>query len=77
MLDPCRTAGNQADMTSSSSFQSLNIGMNTSVFSLSYPKTRFPEIERNRGKAHRPKIIHKSVIIRKSFLLSTYQNILK
>jgi hypothetical protein len=37
--------GNQADMTSSSIFQSLNIGMNTSMFSLSCPKTRFPEIK--------------------------------
>ncbi len=35
------TVGNQADMTSSSIFQSLNIGMNTSIVTLSYPKPRF------------------------------------
>lgn len=50
-----RTVGDQADMTSSSIFQSLNIGMNTSMVILSYPKTRFPEIKSNAEKAHRQK----------------------
>ena len=68
--------GNQADMTSSSIFQSSDTGMNTSMVSLSYPKTKFPEIKSNPGKAHRQAFVHKSVIIRRSFLLSTYQHIL-
>jgi hypothetical protein len=42
---------NQADMTSSSIFQSSDIGVNTSMVSLSYPKTKFPEIKSNPGKA--------------------------
>jgi hypothetical protein len=63
-------------MTSCSVFQSLNIGMHTSMVSLSYPKTRVREIKSNPGKAHHHNIGHKSVIIRRSFLLSTYQHIL-
>jgi hypothetical protein len=74
--DHC-TVGNQTSMTSSSSFQRLNTVMNTSVVSLSYAKTRFPEIKWNPGKAHPQKILHKSVIIWKSFLLSISQNIWK
>jgi hypothetical protein len=49
------TVGNQADMTSSSIFQSLNIGMNTTIVSLSYPKTKFQKINSNPGKAHQQK----------------------
>jgi hypothetical protein len=51
-----RTVGNQADMTSSSIFQSLNIGMNTSIVTLSYPKPRFWEIKLDPGKGHHQKI---------------------
>ena len=46
------TVGNQADMTLGSIFQRSNIGMNTSMVSLSNPKTEFPEIKSNPGKAH-------------------------
>jgi hypothetical protein len=52
---PSRTVGNQADMTSSSIFQSLNIEMNTTMVSLSYPKTEFQKINWNTGKAHQQK----------------------
>jgi hypothetical protein len=72
-----RTVGNQVDMTSTSIFQNLNIGMNISMVSLSYSKTRFPATKSNSGEAHLQKIVHKSVILRRPFLLSTYQNIFK
>ncbi len=65
-------------MTESSIFQSSNIGMNTSMVSLYYPKNRFPKNQvLSPGKVHRQKSAHKSVIIQRRFLFSTYQNILK
>jgi hypothetical protein len=69
--------GNQTDTTSCSFFQSLNIKMNTSMVSLSYSKTKFPEIKSSPRKAHRQKFVHKSLIIRRPFFLLTHQNILK
>jgi hypothetical protein len=52
---PYHTGGNQADMTSSSIFQSLNIEMNIIMVSLSYPKTRFTEIKSSPEKTHHQK----------------------
>ncbi len=57
--------GNQADMTESSLCQSSNIGIDTSMFGLSYPKIRSSEIKPNAGNAHRKKCVRISVIIRK------------
>ena len=64
-------------MIESSIFQSSNIGMNTSIVTLSYRKIRFPEIKAYPTKVHRQKIAHKSVIIRRPIIFSIYQNILK
>jgi hypothetical protein len=56
-LDFQRTeAGNQKNMTSGSIFQSLNIGVNTALDSLSYPKSEFSKIKLKPGKVHRQKI---------------------
>ena len=50
--DVSSTVGNQADMTPTSIFQSLNIEMNIPMVSLSYPKAGFQKINSNPGKAH-------------------------
>jgi hypothetical protein len=71
------TVGNQADMTSSSVFQRLNSGMSISTVRLSYPKTEFAEINTNVEKAHSHGTVDKSVILRRTLLLSTYTSVSK
>ncbi len=47
--------GNQADITTSSIFQSLKIQMNTILIGVSSTKIRFPDIKPNPGKTHHQK----------------------
>ena len=64
-------------MTLSSIFERLDSGMSTSMVSLSYPKTEFAEINTNVRKAHSHGTVDKSVILRRTLLLSTSTSVSK